>query len=166
MKYFITDSKSKEEKRTWNKLKVYCYDLRHTEDNWNEIYSIENMVIVNRYGCILTDEKINLGEDYPDDYIEFEEFKKNNQEVHSIEELKSNLENFGVIDLSDEEIIDYELLENIHLKKKEYKELKKKALKEQEKYICNYYHSKEDYLLIHKYDSVYQIIHLLGESHA
>ena len=149
MKYFITDSKSKEEKRTWN-----------------EIYSIENMVIVNRYGCILTDEKINLGEDYPDDYIEFEEFKKNNQEVHSIEELKSNLENFGVIDLSDEEIIDYELLENIHLKKKEYKELKKKALKEQEKYICNYYHSKEDYLLIHKYDSVYQIIHLLGESHA
>ena len=153
MKYFITDTKSKEEKYSWNKLGIYCYDLRYLDDHWTEIYSIENLVIVNHYGCLLTNEEIKLGKEYPNDFMLFEEFKK-------------NIEDYGVIDLSNEEMIDYELLVRMKLTKKDFKLIKKKSLKAQEKYICNYYHSNADFVLIHKYDSVYQIIHLLRNTYA
>ena len=33
----------------------YIYDIRHTDENWCEPATIENHVIVNWYGCLITD---------------------------------------------------------------------------------------------------------------
>ncbi len=87
MKYLILNRYlTKEEKQEYKKKKLFCYDLR-AGDNIERIDTIEDIVIVNRYGSIITNEKLNIQELYPDDFIDFEEFSLNNIEVNSIKNL-------------------------------------------------------------------------------
>ena len=53
MLYFITDYKNKIEKYELEKLGVFCYDLRHSKESWNDITTIENNVLIDRYGCLI-----------------------------------------------------------------------------------------------------------------
>lgn len=44
---------------------VYCYDIRHSDSNFNKPATLENRVAVNFYGTIITKEPIPLpAEDY------------------------------------------------------------------------------------------------------
>lgn len=40
---------------------VYCYDIRHTDDDWDEPCSLEPLVGVNYFGAIITKRKICFG---------------------------------------------------------------------------------------------------------
>lgn len=87
MKYFILNRYlTKEEKQNYKKNNLFCYDLR-AGNNIEVIKTIEDIVIFNRYGSIITNEKLNIQELYPDDFIDFEEFVLNNTEVSNVEEL-------------------------------------------------------------------------------
>lgn len=85
MKYLITDL-NKEEKQQMEELGLYCYDLRDS-DFGNDIASIEKRVVVNRIGSIITNEKIELGDKYPNDFVDFNSFADKNKSVDTVKEL-------------------------------------------------------------------------------
>ncbi len=86
MKYLETNYLSTQERKELEEKGLYCYDLRHS-DFGGEIACIEKYVLVNRVGSIITDEEIQLGDKYPNDYKDYEEFIKENENANSIEEL-------------------------------------------------------------------------------
>lgn len=86
MKYLEMSYLDAKDRKELEEKGLYCYDLRHS-DFGGEIACIEKDVLVNRAGSMVTDEEIQLGNKYPDDYKDYEEFIKENENVNSIEEL-------------------------------------------------------------------------------
>lgn len=159
MKYFITEYKNEEAKKDLNSLGLFCYSLRSRDNSWSEIDTIEEHIIINLYGSIITNEEIKLGKNYPDNFIDFKEFSLNNTKVNSICELKDGLEDYGIIDLSDEENINnefaslFEMCEN-------FEELDKMGLKEKFDYYIEHYNSVSDYKLVDNGGHTYQLFHI------
>lgn len=91
MKYLETSYLDTEERKGLEEKGLYCYDLRHS-DFGGEIACIEKDVLVNRAGSMVTDEEIPLGDKYPNDYKDYEEFIKENEAVSTIEELLTSIE--------------------------------------------------------------------------
>lgn len=92
MKYYITHILDKEERQKYENMGLFCYDLRDS-DFGNDIASIEKTVIVNRIGSMVTNKEIKLGDKYPNDFVDYDEFTLNNKEVDSIEELMQKNKN-------------------------------------------------------------------------
>lgn len=89
MKYLETHILSEEERQIYEQKGLYCYDLR-SSDFGGDIASIEKRVIVNRIGSMITNEKIEMGDQYPDNYIDYEDFISKNENVSTIEKLKED----------------------------------------------------------------------------
>lgn len=87
MKYLITSYKKDTEKKEIENKGLYCYDLR--QDNEEEkIATIEQNVLVNRIGSIITDEELEFNNQRNcNDFIDFDEFSIKNVEVETIEQL-------------------------------------------------------------------------------
>ena len=75
MKYLEMSYLDTKDRKELEEKGLYCYDLRHS-DFGGEIACIEKDVLVNRAGSMVTDEEIQLGNKYPDDYKDYEEFIK------------------------------------------------------------------------------------------
>lgn len=118
MKYYETYYLNNEERKQYTDKGLFVYDLRGS-DTGGDIACIEKSVLVNRVGCMITNEEIPLGEKYPDDYIDYETFEENNQVVYSIEELLQDIPK----EMTNEEILD---LVNDVLKNSEYKDFELK----------------------------------------
>jgi len=159
MKYFITEYINSEGKSNYKSLGLYCYSLRHNEDNWSEIESIENHVLANLYGSIITTEKLKLSDTYPNNFIDFNDFEKENEKVKNIEELNSTLKDCGIIDLSTELNISDEF-DNLFEMCENFEELDKMNSKEKKDYIIKHYEQVNDYQLINKGGHRYQLIHI------
>jgi len=162
MKYFITDYKNQEARDGFRSLGLYCYSLRSADNNWGEIATIENHVLINRYGSIITNKEIILGDKYPDDFIDFDEFALKNTKVNSICDLRSGLEDFGIIDLSSDEKINDEfrfLFEDTE----NFEKLNQMTSKEKFDYFIEHYNIVNDYELIDKGGHVYQLFHITEE---
>lgn len=86
MKYLITSILNNEEKEQLQKQKLYCYDLRYS-DFGEKIATIEKNVLVNRVGSIVTNKEISLGKKYSNNFVDYENFISNNEEVYTIQEL-------------------------------------------------------------------------------
>ena len=162
MKYFITDYKNQETKDALRSLGLYCYSLRSTDNNWGEIATIENHVLINRYGSIITNEEIILGNSYPDDFIDFNDFSLKNKKVNSISDLKDEIEDYGIINLSDNENIDVEFA-SLFESCENFEELNKMSFKEKYNYFIEHYNSVNDYSLIHNGGHIYQLFHINKE---
>ncbi len=162
MKYFISDFKDQRAKDDLRSLGLFCYSLRSSEDNWGEIATIENHVLVNRYGSIITNQEISLGNQYPDNFLDFQEFSLSNEQVNSICELDSHLEDCGIIDLSNDENIELEF-SSLFSELENYEELSKMNCKEKFDYYLAYYDKISDYQLVNKSGHLYQLFHILKE---
>lgn len=86
MKYYVTDTLSNEERKDYKSKGLYCYDLRDSDYD-NDIASIERRVIVNNIGSMITNKEIKMGDKYPYDFVDYNEFVKKNKSVDTIEEL-------------------------------------------------------------------------------
>ncbi len=86
MKFLITDSKSEREKREIRSRGLYCYDLRLSDDG-DKIATIETSVTVNNVGSIITNEQIIIVDKINQNYVDYESFIVNNEQVDKIEEL-------------------------------------------------------------------------------
>ena len=87
MKYFISKEYiDNETRKNYRRKHLFCYDLRANEEFSNAL-TIERLVITDRFGSIITNEKIELDNLYPNDFIDFQTFTLNNEEVKSIAEL-------------------------------------------------------------------------------
>lgn len=159
MRYFITDYKNQDTKNDLRSLGLYCYSLRSADDNWSEIATIENHVLINRYGSIITDEEIKLGDKYPDDFIDFNEFSLKHKKVDSICKLKDGLEDYGIIDLSDNENIENEFTSLFEMSEN-FEYLDKMSPSEKFDYFIKHYSSVNDYKLIHNGGHIYQLFHI------
>lgn len=84
IKYYITHTLSRDEKEEYFNKGLYAYDLRDS-DFGGDIATIEPRVIINRVGSIITNKKLDFSKEH--DYIDYEDFTKNNQPVDKIEEL-------------------------------------------------------------------------------
>lgn len=89
MKFLVTNYLDEKEKRKLQKKGLFCYDLRGS-DLGCDIATIENNVFVNRVGSMITNEKINLGDKLPNDFIDYETFVANNEQVDTLKELVNN----------------------------------------------------------------------------
>lgn len=158
MKYFITEYKSQEAKTNLRSLGLFCYSLRSSENNWNEIATIENYVLINRYGSIITNEEIKLGTHYPRNFLDFLEFSSQNIKVNSLCELKTELEDYGMLDLSEDNIINIEYNELFADEKVE------KDLQEKRNSIIEYYQCSDDFQLIDNGGHNYQLIHIIKDN--
>lgn len=159
MKYLITDYINSEERNNYKRLGLYCYSLRHNEKDWNEIESIENHVLANLYGSIITTEKLRLSNTYPKNFINYKEFANENEEVESIEALNNILKDLGIIDLSSETNIN-DVFDNMFEMSENFEELDNMNSKEKLEFILNYYEQVSDYQLIDKGGYTYQLIHI------
>lgn len=159
MKYFITEYKNQEARDTLHSLGLFCYSLRSADDNWGKIETIENYVLINRYGTIITTENLKLGDKYPDDFIDFDEFALENTKVSSINELKEEISDYGVVDLSNDENIENEfasLFEHCD----NYEELNKMPTKDKFNYFIEHYDNVNDYVLVANGNHIYQLLHI------
>ena len=86
MNFYIIDYLPFEERKKYEKLGLYCYDLRSSDDG-SEIANIEKRVIVNNVGSIITNKKINFSDK---DYVDFEKFISTNNEVFNLKDLLRN----------------------------------------------------------------------------
>lgn len=86
MNFYIIDYLPFEERKKYEKLGLYCYDLRSSDDG-GEIANIEKRVIVNNVGSIITNKKINFSDK---DYVDFEKFISKNNEVFHLKDLLKN----------------------------------------------------------------------------
>lgn len=159
MRYFITDYRNEQAKEDIRSLGLYCYSLRSTDGSWNDIATIENHVLINRYGSIITDEEIKLGDKYPDDFIDFNEFAMKNKKVGSITELRSDLEDYGIIDLSDNDEIENEFT-NLFESSEDFLELDEMSYQDKYDYIINHYKNVNDYEIILKGGHIYELYHI------
>lgn len=87
MRYLITGYKTNSEKQEIQDLGLYCYDLRSDDDSIG-IATIEKNVVVNRIGTIITDEELYFVQN-PYNFIEYEKFIAENEQVDKIEDLLS-----------------------------------------------------------------------------
>lgn len=92
MKYLVTHILSNEERKQYESKGLHCYDLRDS-DFGNDIASIEKRVCVNRIGSMITNKEIKLGDKYPNDFVDYNDFTLKNKEVNTIEELLKNNRN-------------------------------------------------------------------------
>lgn len=160
MKYFITEYKTQEAKNDLRLLGLFCYSLRSSETNWSEIETIEEHVLINLYGSIITDEEIKLGEHYPDNFLDFLEFSSHNTKVNSLCDLKNGIEDYGILDLSESDLIDKEYQKLFSLSN----DFTEKTSKEKFNSIIEYYNSLDDFSLINNGGQIYQLIHLIKEN--
>ncbi len=86
MKYLVTSHKDTKEKEKIQKKGLYCYDLRGCDDGVG-IATIEENVLVNRVGSIITNERIEFQEN---DFIDYDFFEKVNENVGTVKELLSS----------------------------------------------------------------------------
>ncbi len=86
MKYLETHHLDIEEKRQYEEKGLFCYDLRNSDDGV-ETATIEKHVLVNRCGSMVTNEEIPLGDKFPDNYKDYDEFVNENEAVSTVEEL-------------------------------------------------------------------------------
>ena len=87
MKYLVTHTLDNNERKKYEKMELYCYDLRDC-DSGNGIASIERNVLVNNIGSIITNKELKFKEP-PDDFIDYDSFVEVNEAVYTIEELLS-----------------------------------------------------------------------------
>lgn len=159
MKYLITEYINSEGKENYKSLGLYCYSLRHNEDNWEEIESIENHVLANLYGSIITNEKLKISNTFPNNYIDYLDFAKENEKVKNIEELDEKLQDYGIIDLSNDINIEDEFY-SIFESCENYEKLDKMDSKAKRDFIIEYYGQVDDYQLINKGGNIYDLIHI------
>lgn len=86
IKFIVTEIKTNEEKQKLEEMGLYCYDLRDSDDG-KDIASIEKRVIVNRIGAMITNKEIKLGNEYPNNFVDYNTFVNNNIQVNTIKEL-------------------------------------------------------------------------------
>jgi len=159
MRYFVTDYKNREAREDLKTLGLYCYSLRNKADDWGEIATIENNVLINLYGSIITDKEIKLGETYPNDFISFDSFSKENTKVNSICELKDNLIEEKVVDLSeDDKILD--IFDELFELEDNFEQLDEMSPNEKLSHILKYYKLKEDEWLITNGGRIYTLYKL------
>ncbi len=158
MKYFITEYRTQEAKNDLRSLGLFCYSLRSSENNWGEIATIEDHVLINRYGSIITDEEIKLGTHYPENFLGFLEFSSHNTKVNSLCDLKDGLEDYGILDLSENEIINTEY-NKLFPTSTDIKESNEKFNS-----IIEHYNSLDDFHLIENGGHIYQLIHISKEN--
>lgn len=84
MKFLITNSLNKKERKEIEEKGLFCYELRDT-DLGNGIATIEDKVLVNNIGSIITNEELMFENDK--NGIDYIEFIINNKQVESIDEL-------------------------------------------------------------------------------
>lgn len=100
MKFLETHYLDDEERKEYKEKGLFVYDLRGS-DTGGDIACIEKSVLVNRVGCIVTNEEIPLGDKYPNDYKDYEEFSKENLIVYAIDELLNKVpKNISDLDFS------------------------------------------------------------------
>lgn len=159
MRYFITNYQNQTAKDDLHSLGLFCYSLRSADDDWSEIATIEEYVLVNRYGSIITNEAIHFQKQYPDNFIDFKEFELENQRVSSICDLKDGLKKGETIDLSSKENIDqkFNQLFDVECNPDEYE---KKDTTDKLMDIIQYYSHDKNYHLLNKGGNVYQLYHL------
>ena len=85
MKYLVTHTLSKEERKEYESKGLYCYDLRDS-DFGNKIASIEKHVMVNNIGSMITNKEIKLGKEYPNDFVDYETFVSKNDPVYEVKD--------------------------------------------------------------------------------
>jgi len=156
MRYFVTEFKNREAREDLKNLGLYCYSLRSKENDWGEIATIENNVLINLYGSIITDEEIKLGDKYPDDFISFDTFAKENTQVPSLCDLKENLKEEKIIDLSTEDKILNEFDDMFELEDN-FEQLDELSINEKLNYILRYYKLKENHWLITNGGRIYTL---------
>ena len=162
MKYYITDYKNQEAKESLRCLGLYCYSLRSKDNTWNEIATIENNVLINCYGSIITNEKIKLGKSYPDDFLDFSKFEQENEKVSSIASLRDDLEYVKNINLSDDKNIEMEFFNQFE-DSDEFENLDKMGSKQKYKYFIKYFEKLSNYQLVDKGGHIYELFHVKGE---
>ena len=162
MKYFITEYKKQEAKDSLRSLGLFCYSLRSDDNNWGEIASIEEHVLANLYGSIITNEEIKLGSQYPDNFIDFNEFALKNKKVNSLCDLKDNLEDYGTLDLSNDDNLNNEF-SYLFSSCENFEELNKMSSKEKFDFFMEHYKNVNDYELIDFGGHIYQLIHINNE---
>ena len=162
MRYFITDYKNKEARESLKSLGLFCYSLRSEDNNWSEIATIENHVLVNLYGSIITNKELPIEKNYPNNFIDFKTFALENKKVNSLSELNNKLEEYGIIDLSNDENINDEFT-YLFSSCENFKELKKMSPKEKYKYFIEHYKMVDDYELIDLGGHIYRLIHIKKE---
>lgn len=147
MKYYITDYKTDEAKKTLKKMGLFCYDLRDDFDNSKYFATIEDKVIVNRGGSIITTENLKLSKEYPNNFIDFNDFAISNEEVSSFKDLKEEILECQYIDLKAEEDIDVEFYD-LFSDYKNYNELNKNNFIDKRNLIIEFYEKSNNYFLI------------------
>ena len=162
MKYFITEYKNQEAKDSLRSLGLFCYSLRSDDNNWGEIASIEEHVLANLYGSIITNEEIKLGSQYPDNFTDFNEFALKNKKVNSLCDLKDNLEDYGTLDLSNDDNLNNEF-SYLFSSCENFEELNKMSSKEKFDFFMEHYKNVNDYELIDLGGHIYQLIHINNE---
>lgn len=163
MRYYITNYVNDQTKNEFRKIGLYCYALRSKESDWQDIGTIENHVLVRRYGSIITNEDLLLGNEYPNDFLDFDRFSLENERVNSIAELKIDLEDKGKLDLSDEKLITRKFY-NLFRKEKNYVKKRKLTPNIKLKYILNYYNLVKKYTVIDLGGHVYQLFNIKNDN--
>lgn len=138
MRYFVTSFKNKEAREDLKSMGLFCYSLRSKDGDWSAIATIEKNVLINLYGSIITNQEIKLGDKYPDDFIFFNTFAKENTQVFSLCELIDGLIEGKTIDLSTEDKILHEFDSMFEIKDN-FEEMDSMPLKQKLDYIINYY---------------------------
>lgn len=156
MKYFITDFKNREACEDLKKIGLYCYSLRSKEGDWSEIATIENNVLINLYGSIITNKEIKLGNVYPDDFISFNIFSKNNEKVNKLCDLKDGLSEERVLDLSSDNNILNEF-DTIFEFEENFEELDRMSVKQKLNYIIKYYRGLDNKFLVTNGGHIYTL---------
>ncbi len=87
MKYLVTNTLNSKERKKYEDMGLFCYDLRDS-DFGNDIASIEKEVCVNNIGSIITNKKLKLGNTpMVNDFIDYKDFVSHNKAVNSIKGL-------------------------------------------------------------------------------
>lgn len=146
MKYFITEYKNQNEKNELKRLGLYCYDIRQS-DFGGEYAGIEKNVLVNRAGSIITDKSIYLTDSYPSNYIDFDIFASENQEVHSLDELLISKIYLTTLKLDSDNRVDAEF-DFLFSDCENYLEINMLPSKEKRDYILDHYEDVGDYDLV------------------
>lgn len=92
MKYLVTHILDNNERQKYEKMGLFCYDLRDS-DFGNDIASIEKRVFVNRIGSMITNKEIKLGNSPTNNYVDYNTFVSHNKLVDTINELLSKTKN-------------------------------------------------------------------------
>lgn len=163
MKYYETRHLDRDKKNEIEKFGLYCYDLRADDLNGG-IASIEKSVLVNRVGTIVVDKPLPIGNEYNCDYIDYDTFINDGENVSDFLELvdENKYYDYGEIDLSDEEMINYEF-EYLFNESEDFDELNKLSINEKKKKFLDHYHNVSDYALIEDYHDKYKLYYIEKE---